>query len=247
MSEYTKELLKQLSAVGRVSHRLMNMNKLKKKAPAQQLVLDILAKEDGITQGMLAEILDVRPSSLTELLNKLENRGEIKRVEDPNDKRIRQVYITEEGLAKVSKTEHEQDRSEEFFAGLSEEEQKELNQLLNKLEGGWAEDFDDFSSDYNTPFEAIESLKAARNQMAKEFMGIDLENMSKKERREKMREMRDSLRREHGRMGFGARGFDPRDFDPKKFEQWSRDRRSSHDEDDHRDPRGPKDGDWENW
>lgn len=180
MSEYTKELLKRLSYVGSASRRLMDVGNCQKGAPTQQLVLDILAEEDGVTSGVLAEILDMRPSSVTEILNKLESRGEIKRREDEQDKRIKRIYITEIGREKANLNKP-QERSEEFFAGRPE-----------------------FPND---PFEAIEALKAMKLQFEPHMK--EFGRMSQAERRQMKRAWREQMRNQFGRAGFGSGPFGP--------------------------------------
>lgn len=211
MSDYTEELLRNLSLVGTAGSRLINTAMLKKKAPTQQLVLDLLLEEDGMTQGVLAEILDIRPSSLTEILKKLEQRGEIERREDPNDKRIKQVFLTALGRSKANPVKQNQLRSEEFFAGLSEDEQAELDQLLNKIRDGWGEGFCDLSDFPKMPFEMLDSVKEFREQFMKDFAGKDIRTMTSHERREfkrEMREMKHQMRRQFDRRGFNRKDFD---------------------------------------
>lgn len=233
MSEYTKELLKRLSYVGSASRRLMDVGNCQKGAPTQQLVLDILAEEDGVTSGVLAEILDMRPSSVTEILNKLESRGEIKRREDEQDKRIKRIYITEIGREKANLNKP-QERSEEFFAGLTDEELHTLDQLLNKVIDGWSEDFGGRPEFPNDPFEAIEALKAMKLQFEPHMK--EFGRMSQAERRQMKRAWREQMRNQFGRDGFGPGPFGPEHprgpkEDPRK--------KDPHDQ--------PKDKDWENW
>ncbi|MBL1226214.1 MarR family winged helix-turn-helix transcriptional regulator [Enterococcus sp. BWR-S5] len=239
MSDYTEELLRNLSIVGTAGSRLINTAMLKKKAPTQQLVLDLLLEEDGMTQGVLAEILDIRPSSLTEILKKLEQRGEIERREDPNDKRIKQVFLTEAGRLKANPVKESQLRSEEFFAGLSEEEQRELNQLLNKVQNGWGADFCDLSDFPKLPFEMLDSVKEFREQFMQEFAGKDMRTMSPHERKEfkrEMREMKHAMRR-----NFDHRSFKKREFDPFYREgKTERGRRSETFD-------KKEDSEWDNW
>ncbi|OTO73249.1 MULTISPECIES: MarR family winged helix-turn-helix transcriptional regulator [unclassified Enterococcus] len=206
MSEYTKELLKRLSYVGSASRRLMDTGNCQKSAPTQQLVLDILAEEDGVTSGVLAEILDMRPSSVTEILNKLESRGEIKRQEDENDKRIKRIYITEVGRKKASLNKPKE-RSEEFFAGLTEDEQQTLDQLLNKVIDGWTEDFGGRPEFPNDPFAAIEALKAMKLQFDPHME--EFGRMSPADRRKLKRAWKEQMRQQFGREGFGPSSFGP--------------------------------------
>lgn len=233
MSEYTKELLKRLSYVGSASRRLMDVGNCQKSAPTQQLVLDILAEEDGVTSGVLAEILDMRPSSVTEILNKLEKRGEIERREDEQDKRIKRIYITATGREKADLNKP-QERSEEFFAGLTEEEKHTLDQLLNKVIDGWSEDFGGRPEFPNDPFEAIEALKAMKMQFDPQMK--EFGRLSPAERRQMKRAWKEQMRNQFGRGGFGPGPFGPEHpRGPKDH---------PHGEDPHKQP---KDSDWENW
>ena len=60
-------------------------------------LLQILLKQDGITAGELAEILDIRPSSLTEQIARLEHHGLVERRRSEIDSRMVQVFITPKG------------------------------------------------------------------------------------------------------------------------------------------------------
>ena len=45
--------------------------------PAAERALTVIAKNDGLSSGELCEILDVRPSSVSELADKMAARGKI--------------------------------------------------------------------------------------------------------------------------------------------------------------------------
>jgi len=59
---------------------------------------EALSPSEGATPGELAELMDMRPSSLTEMLGLLEADGMIVRKRDENDLRVVRVIITEAGL-----------------------------------------------------------------------------------------------------------------------------------------------------
>lgn len=58
-------------------------------------LLRILMEHDGIRTSELAEMLDIRPSSLTEGLNRLETEGYIERRRSEEDTRIVHVHATD--------------------------------------------------------------------------------------------------------------------------------------------------------
>ena len=183
-----------LSMVGNASRRIIDIPEQTKAAPAQQRVLNILSEEDGLTQGILAEILDVRPSSLAEVLKKLEMRGDIKRIEDEKDKRIKNVFITEAGRKKVTASSVNKDRSSEFFMGLTFDKQQELNGLLTELIAGWPAEFRQSIDIPHNPMDALEMMQSYRDEFMKKCNIEDIEKLNPRERRQKQREWKESMR-----------------------------------------------------
>ena len=60
-------------------------------------VLSSLWHEQGITQQVLAERTAKDKACLTNLMNKLEKKGYVRREEDPTDRRSKLVFLTNEG------------------------------------------------------------------------------------------------------------------------------------------------------
>ena len=97
-------------------------------------ILDSLSLEEGKRQKSLAEELGIRPQSLSEALQSLEERGEIRRETDPADRRVTLVYLTEKGKEKREKmAELRSAHAESFFGVLTLEEQNTLLALLEKI------------------------------------------------------------------------------------------------------------------
>jgi len=63
----------------------------------QRLVLRIVGTFPGLSAGDLARTLHVHPSTLTGILQRLEARGLLRRLTDPNDARRVQLEITAKG------------------------------------------------------------------------------------------------------------------------------------------------------
>jgi MarR family transcriptional regulator for hemolysin len=61
---------------------------------AQSAVLVRLDRLEGLKQSKLAEMLELRPISLTRLLDRLCARGLIERRSDPSDRRAKQLFLT---------------------------------------------------------------------------------------------------------------------------------------------------------
>ena len=94
----------------------------------QGRTLSFLKLKDGIRTRDLAYLLDMRISSLNELLAKLEKGGYLTREPDPEDKRVMLVYLTEKG-----RTEEQSCPRNDLFACLTEEEQTVFGTCLGKL------------------------------------------------------------------------------------------------------------------
>ena len=96
----------------------------------QNRILRILAQTEELSQRDLQEQLGIQPGSLSEILGKLESKGQIQRSRDEQDKRKATLRITEEGRKALDATQPEQ---KDPFSALSAEEQETLRTLLNKV------------------------------------------------------------------------------------------------------------------
>lgn len=52
-----------------------------------------LAKQEGVRQTSLAEMLEIEPMTLVRILDRLETRGLIERRQDPEDRRAWRLYL----------------------------------------------------------------------------------------------------------------------------------------------------------
>ena len=90
--------------------------------------------EGGVRQKTLTEELRINPSSVSELITKLQNDGYVKRTVDPEDKRATLITLTELGEARAAELQDE--KSEmlgKAFANLTDGEKEQLIALLEKL------------------------------------------------------------------------------------------------------------------
>lgn len=100
----------------------------------QANLLLLIYQNDGSYQRDLAEQLDVRPSSMTEMLLKLEQKNLIVRKQDDKDQRVMRIYLTEEGRKEAEELADNKDNfAESFFRALTDDEQEELLILTKKL------------------------------------------------------------------------------------------------------------------
>ena len=102
--------------------------------PAAEHTLMIIAENDGLSSGELCELLDVRPSSLSEMMEKMAARGFVEKTDDEADRRITRISLTELGKAQaeqIAKTRRQ--AVSEFSACFTEEEAAQFCALADKL------------------------------------------------------------------------------------------------------------------
>lgn len=98
--------------------------------------LRLLAGHGGASARELAELMDIRPSSLAELLAKLEKGGLIRRDRDENDLRVVRIHLEEAGHRKLAEMESNAILADAFSDILTGKEKDTLIELCNKLSDG---------------------------------------------------------------------------------------------------------------
>ncbi|MFA0816155.1 MAG: MarR family winged helix-turn-helix transcriptional regulator [Anaerofustis sp.] len=132
------ELLRAMQKLNRRMFRAMHrsMHESQGLYRGQRSALALLKEHDGASQRELAEWLDIRPSSVAELIGKLETKGYVRREQDGEDQRVMRIYLTEEGRSVLDGTIAEEDSLAAIFAPLSKEESEQLLALIEKLNSG---------------------------------------------------------------------------------------------------------------
>jgi MarR family transcriptional regulator, transcriptional regulator for hemolysin len=98
---------------------------------AQWAVLARLGRAEGLKQSELAEMLDVQPITLTRLVDRLCDNGLIERRPDPNDRRVKRLFLTAQARPLMQRlTALGEAIMAEVLAGISEEE---IKLMLSKL------------------------------------------------------------------------------------------------------------------
>jgi DNA-binding MarR family transcriptional regulator len=99
-------------------------------------VMTMIAAQPGMSQQQLHEKTGIDPSSMVAVIDELQGRGLAERRPDPQDRRARQVFLTEQGLATLERIRGlAANLQREFFGALTAEERKTLHALLRKLAG----------------------------------------------------------------------------------------------------------------
>ena len=89
----------------------------------------------GLRQKQLTEEMRINASTMSEFIGHLESDGYVERNIDPSDKRATLITLTEKGRARACELQDERkNKLDQLFSPLTEDEQKELFRLLNKLQ-----------------------------------------------------------------------------------------------------------------
>jgi DNA-binding MarR family transcriptional regulator len=108
--------------------------------PQQGQTLRILMHCPGSTHSDLERILCIEKSSVTSLVNGMERRQWVVRRHHPEDARVKQIYLTEEGGLLAEQIVQLVDGLKKQLDGaLSSEETVILKVLLKKVQQSWEE------------------------------------------------------------------------------------------------------------
>lgn len=101
---------------------------------SQMFLLFMLNKQRHCKLTQLAEIMEVKPSAITVMIDRLENPGYVKRMQDPDDRRSILVELTPLGKELVDKAFQERIAlMRSYLARLNEQEVELFTELLEKM------------------------------------------------------------------------------------------------------------------
>lgn len=104
------------------------------------LLLAMLSREDGLSQGAVSEAFCVDPSRLSRLGQALEEEGLVRRERDAEDNRVVRLYLTEKGRRRVGELPRlEEEMRRRVRRVLSEREVEEMRRGLVALAGAMEE------------------------------------------------------------------------------------------------------------
>ena len=102
--------------------------------PASGRLLECVAANSNVSSRELCEMLDVRPSSLSEMLARAESEGWVTRTVDEDDRRIQRVALSEKGREIVTRMREAREADyARKTACFTEEEKAAFCSLCNRL------------------------------------------------------------------------------------------------------------------
>ncbi|KAF0351788.1 MarR family winged helix-turn-helix transcriptional regulator [Pediococcus pentosaceus] len=138
----------------KVSHEpfLVFTNRVEEKTDNALETLKLLSKETNVTPGRISEYLDIKPSSVTQIIKKLEKAGTVLREKSPKDSRVTVVKITDKGRESL-KTHGSIGNTlkDVLFKDFSDSELEYLDQYLERMVNNIGSD--EFSEKLNEVFD----------------------------------------------------------------------------------------------
>src|ERR1700732_4307414 len=107
---------------------------------AQCRTLGYLARNEGINQAGLADLLEIRPMTLVRQIDRMQEAGWIERRPDPTDRRARRLFLPDKArpvLARIWDVSAE--TQDQVLAALSPDESDQLIELLRRVHGHLAD------------------------------------------------------------------------------------------------------------
>jgi DNA-binding MarR family transcriptional regulator len=102
--------------------------------PEHWAVLNLLWKDDGLSQSEIAEKLSKDKANVTHILNVMERKNLIRRQRDETDRRVYRIFLIEQGKALKDKLPQlAQQVNRKGTAGMTEEEVQEIVYQLQKI------------------------------------------------------------------------------------------------------------------
>ena len=100
----------------------------------QLFILTMLERLGPQVQAHLSEPLKISKAAMVGLINDLERKELVQRLQHPTDRRAVLVHLTEPGRLKTQQGYELSDQfTQRFFQGVTEEEQQQLRNILKRL------------------------------------------------------------------------------------------------------------------
>jgi DNA-binding MarR family transcriptional regulator len=103
---------------------------------AQCRTLGYLARNEGINQAGLADLLEIRPMTLVRQIDRMQEAGWIERRPDPTDRRARRLFLTDKARPVLGRIwDVATETQDQVLAALSPDESDQLIDLLRRVHG----------------------------------------------------------------------------------------------------------------
>lgn len=102
--------------------------------PSQSFCCVLIERKPGLSQRELADRFHIKPATVTNMLQRMEKSGLIRREPDPKDQRVQRLFVTENGIEANRHSEIVlNDLLKETYGRLNAEELREYCRIVDKL------------------------------------------------------------------------------------------------------------------
>jgi MarR family transcriptional regulator, transcriptional regulator for hemolysin len=107
---------------------------------AQCRTLGYLARNEGINQAGLADLLEIRPMTLVRQIDRMQEAGWIERRPDPTDRRARRLYLTDKARPVLGRIwDVSSETQDQVLASLTPDEAEQLIDLMRRVHAALAD------------------------------------------------------------------------------------------------------------
>lgn len=137
MDKTNEKLISTIFDVGRqIKQELIRGKCLEDFTQTEIEILKFIGSRKKVTMKAVAEHLCIKPSSATSAVERLVEKGSIKRVYDKNDRRVVYIEFTTKGLVTLKKKYKVLQKTiKDVFSGLSNKEKIDLIKIFEKIHG----------------------------------------------------------------------------------------------------------------
>jgi len=101
---------------------------------AQWRALAKLSRDGALRQSQLAEELEIKPMTVTRLVDRMEESGLVERRNDPDDRRAQRLHLTERAMPIIEELWRQADcLTAEILEGVSDDERAALVAVLERI------------------------------------------------------------------------------------------------------------------
>lgn len=130
---HERNIINQLAHLSRQPY-LVFAGQVEEKTDNTFEAMRLLAEEEKVTAGRISEYLDIKPSSVTQIIKKLEEAGTVEKVKSTEDARVTFVRLTEKGKKGLEdKGSISEQLRNELFKGFSKEELEKFDEYTTRL------------------------------------------------------------------------------------------------------------------
>ena len=103
--------------------------------PGQCHMISLIHRYPGRSQKELADIINIKPATMTVMVKKLEKAELVKRIPHETDQRMLKIYLTEKGDDVFIKLDEIRKKMQmEYYKNFTEEELHTLYELIKKMD-----------------------------------------------------------------------------------------------------------------